>query len=138
MARREQARLTRGVTRVRAVPVSVTVEIERPVGDPPGVVERGGDLHHGRGAERLPRELLVAHPLHPHRLSGQRAGDERGVERDVVRAVVPVAAGALGVDHADITACGAEDLRDLPADRMDPLGVRPDRVSAVLELRERA
>ena len=77
--------------------------------------------HHGR-AVRLPHELVVAHPLQPHRPAVGRARQQRRVERDVVGAVVAVAAGAFRVDAADrARAACFEHLRE----RRRAAGTRP-------------
>src|SRR5439155_17223582 len=89
-------------------------------------------------AVRLPRELVVAHPLE---LDGPRPGrlrDERRVERHVVRAVVTVATGSLRVDASDIVWFHLEDLRQLGAQEEHALTVRPHDELAVLPLSDRA
>ena len=94
---------------------------------------------HGHGrAVGLPLELVVAHPLQPDRAAVGGARQQRRVERHVVRAIVAIAAGALGVDAADRGGRHAERPRHGGAQRKHALAVGPDRELAVLELGQRA
>ena len=74
----------------------------RPVGRLAGVVEERAHLHdHGRGL-RLVDEFLLAPPAHADRLARHLHGDDGGVGRGIVGAVVAVAARALHVMHGDV------------------------------------
>src|SRR5438477_4490289 len=73
-------------------------------------VDAARELHHHGGAIRLPHELVVAHPLELDRPTAGGERHERRVERHIVGAVVTVAAGALGVDAADVLGVDAERL----------------------------
>ena len=53
------------------------------------------------GAERLEAELLLAPPLHADAMIGDFARDHRRIHRDVVGAVMAVAAGAMRMPHGD-------------------------------------
>ncbi len=88
---------------------------------------------HHRRAERLPRVLLLAHPLHAHRPSGQRAREQRRVGGGIVRGVVAVAARAFDVDAMHAPGRHAEHLGERVAQRVDALTVRPHRHRVVLE-----
>src|ERR1051325_8534333 len=86
----------------------------------------------------LPPELTAPHPLHAHRPAGGGAREQRRVERNVVGAVVPVAAGAFRMDAADVAVAHPERLGEPGPVRKDALRMRPDAHFAVFELRERA
>ena len=66
------------------------------------------------------------------------AGEQRRVERDVVGAVVAVAARAVAVDDDDVLVLHAEDARDLAAQRERALAVRPHGELAAVERRDGA
>ena len=92
--------------------------------------------HRHRRAVGLPGELVVAHPLHAHRAARHGARQQRGVERDVVGAVVAVAARALDVDAADrAPAPSSSTLASSPRSGKTPCAVRPDRQRAVVATR---
>ena len=133
---RRRARWRRVVAAAASMRVAPHVVV--PVDDAAFGVERGLRLHRHRGAVRLPGELVVAHPLHPHRLARHRARQQRRVERDVVGAVVAVAAGAFDVDAADRApaASSAPSPARRAAGTRPAYGSRPS--SAVLEFRDRA
>ena len=123
-----------GLARPRRVGVGPDVVV--PIGDAAVGSERSLGLHHHGGAERLPAELVAAHPLHPHRpAAGRGAREQRRVERDVVGAVVAVAAGAFGVDAVDLRPPAASAPCEVAAQREHALAVVPDGHLAVLELR---
>ena len=103
----------------------------------PGRVQRGLHLGHHRRPQRLPAVLLVAHPLHAHRLARHGAGDQRGVGRGVVGAVMAVAAGALDMDAAHLRVRHAQHLGDGVAVGEHALGMRPDRHRAVQQAARR-
>ena len=109
-----------------------------PVGDVPVGVERCLDAHRHRRAIGLPGEFVVAHPLQPHRLVGHRARQQRRVQRDVVGAVLAVAAGAFHMDAADVLGRHLQRLDQLIAQRKHALRMRPDDHPAVEERRHRA
>ena len=74
----------------------------RPVDRLAGVVEEGLHLDdHGRRF-RLVDEFLLAPPAHADRLARHLHGDDGGVGRGIVGAVVAVAARALHVVHGDL------------------------------------
>ena len=56
--------------------VGVAPQLVVPVDDA-ALVERGLGAHHHGGPEGLPGELVVAHPLQPHRPAGHRAREQR-------------------------------------------------------------
>src|SRR5262249_20758266 len=62
----------------------------------------------------------------------------RRVERDVVGAVVTVAAGALGVDAADVRGLEAEHLGEVSTEGKHALAVGPDRELRAFPLRDGA
>ena len=92
---------------------------------------------HGR-PDRLEAELLLAAPLQADALAGQAPGDQRRVERGIVGAVVAVAAGAVQMPRGDGLDWQAEHRRQVLAQRMHALAVRPHREMAVAELGQRA
>ncbi len=117
--------------------MAVAPQLVLPVGDP-AVGDRGLGPHHHRRTVGLPLELVVAHPLQPHRAAGHRAREQRGVDRDVVGAVVAVAAGSFRMHAADRIGRHLQRLDQLAAQREDALRMRPHRHLAVLEFGERA
>src|SRR6185503_19645670 len=121
----------------RPLVVALAPDVEGPV-DYSTAGDGALDLHgHGR-AVGLPLELVVTHPLQSHRPPIDRARQHRGVEGDVVGAVVTVAAGAFGVDAADVARFETERPREGGTQREDALAMGPDRKLAVLELGHRA
>ena len=92
---------------------------------------------HGR-AVRLPRKLVVAHPLHPHGPARQGAGEQRRVERDVVMTVAAITAGSLGEDAPNGGGFDLQRLGEVEPQREYPLRMRPDRESPGAEFGERA
>ncbi len=65
-------------------------------------------------------------------------GDHGGVDRRIVRAVVAVGPGALGVDHLDARRRQAAHAGEQHPQRIDALRVGPDRQLAALENRQPA
>ena len=101
-------------------------------------VQFGGQVDaHGR-AEGLVAELVLAPPLRPDRPAGAAHGDDRRIDRRVVRAVVAIGPGALGVDHLDLVRGQAADAGQHGAQGIDALSVGPDSERAVLHHREPA
>ena len=93
--------------------MAVAPEIECPVDDVALSIECGARLDHHRGAKRLPREFVFTHPLHLHRAACDRARQQYRIERDIVCAVVAVAAGAFGVVDEDILGRQVEHGREI-------------------------
>ena len=85
MARREQAGNLRAPG---ARGVAVAPDRVAPGADLARAIEVGLDLDGHRGAERRPGELVRARPLQAQRAAGHRAREQRGVEGNVVGAVV--------------------------------------------------
>ena len=90
------------------------------------------------GPDRLEAELLLAPPLQADALAGQAPRDQRRVERRIVGAVMAVAAGAVQVPRGDGFGGQAEHRRQVLAQRMHALAMRPHREMAVAELGQRA
>ena len=82
-----------------------------------------GDQH-GR-PDRLEAELLLAPPLQADAVAGQLHGDQRRIERRIVGAVVAIAAGAMQMTRGDRLDRQAERRREVLAQRMHALAVRP-------------
>ncbi len=121
-------------------PLVVRTAPERvvPVDDVALRVERCAHLGHHRRREVIPRVLLIAHPLHAHRLGGERHCDQRRMCGRVVGAVMAVAARAFGMDAADLFLRHREHFRQPVAQRVDALGVGPNGEGVVFEDRHRA
>ena len=81
--------------------------------------------------------LVGPRPLEQHRPSGQRAGDQRSVERRIVGTVVAVAPGAWCMDHLHGVKIEVQRLGDARSQRIDALRMRPNGKPAALALRER-
>ena len=88
-------------------------------------------------ARRAPRRTRRRASTAPAPACPARAREQRRVERDVVGAVVAVAARAFDMDAADRRGRHLQRLGDLGAQRKHALRVRPDRELAVLELGDR-
>ena len=146
--RRDEARegffeLARGKERraiVAAGPRDMAVAPDRvaPADDLAGAVEIGLDLDRHRGAEGRAGKLVGARPLHAHRPALRRAGEEHGVERDVVGAVVAVAAGALDMLDDDPLRRQRQHEREIGAQIVHALRMRPDMHLVAAPLRDGA
>ena len=84
--RRLAAAGTRGMT--------VTPDRVPPREDVARIVQVGFDVDDHRGPERRPREVVGARPLHTYRAAIGSEREPGRVERDIVGAIVSVAAGA--------------------------------------------
>jgi hypothetical protein len=92
--------------------VGVAEQLVLPGADAAVAVDAGVEAdRHGR-AERLPCVLVGAIPDQRDRRTGPRHGDDGGVERGVVGAVVPVATRALDVLHDDVLGADRQDVGD--------------------------
>jgi hypothetical protein len=118
--------------------VAVAPEIVTPRNDIASTIQGSLQAHDHRGPVRLPGELVLARPLQAHRQARREPREQRRVERDVVGAIVAVAAGTLRVLHDHLLLGHAQHQRDFLAQVVDPLRVRPDLERAALQPRERA
>ena len=116
----------------------ITPQLVPPVHDVVVRAQAGAQLHAHRRAERLPHELVVAHPLHSDRPAWERAGEQRGIERDVVCAVVAIASGTFQVDADDARGCQPKSACNVAAQSKHALTVSPDRQLAVHAVRHGA
>src|SRR4029077_5675432 len=91
-----------------------------------------------RGPVRLPGELILAHPLQLDRPPVRRPGEQRRVERDVVGAVVPVAARPFRMVYGNTLERKAENHGNFVPKAEDALAVGPDLELAVLQPGDRA
>ena len=90
-----------------------------------------------RGAEGLEAELLLAAPLHADAMVRYLHRDHRRIHRDIVGAVVPIAAGAVPMAHGDRVLRNTQHIRQRSAQRIDALGVRPHRQMPIAVFRQR-
>ena len=118
--------------------MGVAPQFVLPVGDMAVGIQRRLDAHRHRRAIRLPGEFVIAHPLQPHRFVGDRAGEQRRIERDVIGAVLAVAARTFDMDATDILRRHLQRLDEFIAQREYALRMRPDDHPAVEERRHRA
>ena len=125
-----------GFARPRAVRVAPKLVL--PVDDVAGGIERSRKVHRHRGAVRLPREFVVAHPLQLDRPAFCFACDERGVERHVVGAVLSVAARAFAMNDDDVRRRYRQCLGKIAAQWKHALRMAPDGELALAPLRHRA
>ena len=72
------------------------------------------------------------------RLPGRLTRDQRGIERGIVGAIMAVAAWTVQMPRRDCLGWKAEHHRQILAQRMHALAMRPHREMAVLELGQRA
>ncbi|MEH2614720.1 hypothetical protein V1293_007009 [Bradyrhizobium sp. AZCC 1693] len=100
-------------------------------------VQSAVDVHHLRGALRLPRVLLLARQLHANGpADGARQQD--GVGGDVVGAVAAVAAGGLHPDHLDLGFAATDQPCQLGAQMVRVLRAGPDPGLILLIVGDRA
>src|SRR5262245_42196594 len=103
-----------------------------PVHDIAAGIQIGADRYDHRGAIGLPRELVLAHPLHPHRPARHGTRQESGIERHVIGAVVTVATRAIDVGEHDVLFGHLQRPRKMDPQRVDALAMRPYVVASVL------
>ena len=97
-----------------------------PRDDAAGRVDSDALIDHVRKSVILPRHFVLARELDPHRLpDGLR--QQRGIVRNRVGAIDPIAARASCEDDADVLDTEAEQHRDPAARRVRRLRWRPDR-----------
>ena len=106
--------------------VRVAAHLVPPAQDSTVGVQFGAAGNDHRGSKRLPAVLVRARPLDQHWPLRHRHGEQGGVQRDVVGAVVAVAAGPVDVDHPDARRRPLQRLGEGGAQLERPLGVRPD------------
>ena len=121
------------------VPEVVAVERPRVVLDRDELalrVEPAAHLECVRRALRVPRRLLVPHPLHAHG-AAELAREERGLEARVVGRRAAVYLRAIHVDHAHFLARHSQELRYAVALTVRLHVVRVDRDLVVRRISER-
>ncbi len=118
--------------------MAVAPDVIGPVGDLAVGSERCLDLHRHSRTERRPGELVVPHPLQLDRHARNGTRDKRCVQRDIVRAIVPVASGAGHMDDVDLAILHAQHLGQIAPQGKRTLGVRPHRHALVLQPGDRA
>ena len=118
--------------------MAVAPHLVLPVRDPAVASKRRLGVHHHGGTIRFPAEFFVSHPLQTDRAAGHCPRQQRGVGRNVVGAVVTVAAGTLHMHAADRGGRHFQDFDQFGAQRKDALRVRPYRHAPILELGDRA
>src|SRR5229473_4610418 len=82
--------------------VRVAPQFMRPIHDIAFRVKACAQVYQHGGAVWLPRELIVAHPLQLYRPPGCGACDQRGVERNVIGAIVTITARSLRVHRGNL------------------------------------
>ena len=100
-------------------------------------VEAAAQLMDGRRALRVPAVLVVAHPLHADRATGELR-HQRGVDGGHVRSVAAVAPRGVEGDDANVLDRDVERVGDRRAHDVRALRSRPDRGGAVLDVGDRA
>ncbi len=83
-----------------------------------------GDLH--RGAKRLEAEFLLAAPLHADAMVRNLERDHCRIHRDIVCAIVAIAACAVRVANGDTVLWNAQHVGQSCTQGIGPLRVRPD------------
>ena len=130
----QQRRLPRRPARPGAV--RVAAYLVPPAQDGAGGVQLGAAGHDHRGPERLPAILVLTGPPDQHRALRHGQGEQGGVQRHVVGAVMPVASGPVDVDHPDVLRRPPQRLGQGGAQFVRSLGVRPDgQAPAAVEAR---
>src|SRR5260370_22585073 len=121
--RREQSRLCRasGPRSVAVAPDAVSPFDDLALG-----VKASFDLDRHRRAERRMCHLVLARPLHPDRPTASGFRKQNRIERDIIGRVMPVAAGALHMLYANVFERICEHQREIGAEKINPLAVRPD------------
>ena len=105
-----------------------------PGDDLAALVEIRLDLDELRRAHGRPGQLVLARPLQAHRTARGRAREQGSLQGHVVGAVLAVAAGALGVLHHDAFGRQREHERQVGAQVVYALAVRPDAHAGVRPL----
>ena len=138
--RRRRQRLVRQQVAAGARPLHMRrrPDFRSPVHGFSRIVQRGAQRDMHRRAERLEAEFLLAPPLHADAVVGNLQRDHRGIHRDIVRAVVAIAAGAMRMAHGDRVLRDAQHIRQRVAQRIDALRMRPHRQMPAAILRQRA
>jgi hypothetical protein len=132
---RKQGR-QRGTSRPRHM--AIAPDAVPPVDDLAVPIQIGFDLDRHRRTERGMGHLVRARPLHAHRTAAGRLRQQHGVERDIVGAVMAVAAGALDMFDHDILDRDFEHQREIGPQQIDTLTVGPDMDAIFLPLRHGA
>ena len=134
----EQARRADPVrSRARPHHEGVAEALMRPGEDPAARVHARPQVHRHAGSVGLPGVLFLARPFEHHRPAGERTGDDGGIQRRVVGAVMAVAAGPRSMQDADRPGRQVERLGERGAQEIDPLAVRDDGEPFPVELRHR-
>ena len=118
--------------------MAVAPDVVGPVDDLAVGSERCLDLHRHSRTEGRPGELVVPHPLQLDRHARNGTRDKRCVQRDIVRAIVPVASGAGHMDDVDLGILHAQHLGQIAPQGIRTLGVGPHRHASVLQPGDRA
>ncbi len=113
--------------------VAVAPDLIAPVDNVVLRIQRGLGLDRHSGPQGFPTVLLLAHPLHANGLARKRHGRQGRVSRDVVGAVVAIAARPLEMDASHILFRQLDQLREGALQRIDALAVGPDGQHAPVE-----
>ena len=105
--------------------VSIAPEFVLPIDDIPAGVESCAQAQGHRRAAGSPHKFVVSHPLHLYRAAARRSGEQGGVKRGIVGAVVPVATRSFDMPHDDCVLAHPQSQREVAAQIENSLGVAP-------------
>ena len=84
------------------------------------------ELYQHRRAIRFPGVFVGARPLHHDRLAWQFTCQQRCIQGDIVRAIMSIATGAFGMDHANPVGINMQYLCQRAPQHKWRLRMRPD------------
>ena len=125
-------------TEDRALDVGPGPDLRGPIHGAAGLVQHRSEAGHMCRADRFEAELFFAAPLHADAMIRDLHRDDRGIQSRIVGAVMTIAAGAVGVPHRHLLALQAQNVGNAVAQRIDALGMRPDRQMPVAVFRQGA
>ena len=121
----------------RPLHVCMAPDVFAPGLDHAAVIERRRDAHQHRRSVRRPGEFVLTRPLDPNG-SACEARQHRRVHAGIVGSVMPIAPGAVGVDHGDVIHRDVEHQGELAAQGKASLALRPYRQTVIVPARQRA
>ena len=101
-------------------------------------IKIGLDLDRHCRAERRMRHFICARPLNANWPAARRARQQNGIERNIIGCVMAVATGAFHVLDRNILDRQSQHQREISAQEIDALTVRPDVHTLAVPLRHGA
>src|SRR5690349_11013736 len=95
------------------------------------VIQDHPDAGHMRRTDWLKPELFLAPPLYSNAIIRDLHGDNCSIKGGIVRTVMPITSGTLGVAYGYFFALQPQNVCDAVPQRIDALSVRPYRQMAI-------